>query len=122
MIYRDNAIDVPTRRVWSIGHTRYAILALNLILAVYVAVWNYARIRSQPPERVVRVFVPVPGPVSIVEVPALPPPRCENSVVTYYAENTSGSTTRSCPRGGSLSRVSDHDGWLTLECHCPRTP
>jgi hypothetical protein len=114
MIYRDNAIDVPTRRVWSIGHTRYAILALNLSLATYAFVWNSARIRSQPPERIVRVLVQVPGPERIVR------DACLDSMRTVDV-GTMNDVDITCHSGG-IARTSQSGRYVVLECHCPRTP
>lgn len=120
--YRDNALPARTvRGPENIESARYLILALNLIIAATGTAWSYARIRSQPPERIVRVEVPVPGPVRVVEVsvPAPLPPRCEDSILSV---EVSDHTTHRCTNGGILSTAAISDDLYFITCHCSPDP
>lgn len=135
-VYRES----PLRKV--VAYARTPVLPSRLVVALFElllcgSAWmfGYARIRSQPPERIVRVNVPVPGPVRIlsvpvavpgperivrVEVPALPPPQCVDSASTLrLAYDT---PMQSCPFGSVAHVVPGDENFVVLECHCPRTP
>lgn len=120
-MFRENAKPLPTSSV-RVSGSDYRVLLLVLISMLFFCVWVTASVRSQPPERIVRVNVPVSGPerVRVVEVPALPPPRCEDTVTTYWAHT--GNVTRGCTNGSTIFHVTISDEWVTIECHCPRTP
>lgn len=121
-MYRENALPKSTARWVTYNGTRpsvYAVVLLQLLFAAITASATYARIRSQPPERIVRVEVP--GPVRVVEVPALPPPRCVASATPLLLRSDTAPTR--CPNDGVVNVVpGDHDNFVVVECHCPRTP
>lgn len=116
-MYRENALPKSTRLVTYNG-TRpsvYVAVLLQLLLAAITATATYARIRSQPPERIVRVSVP--GPERVVSAP---PGRCQDSASAMQV--AFGVPTQTCPPGATVRVVPATDNYVVLECHCPVTP
>lgn len=117
--YRENALPLPKNRdpgrAQLISFGCQLTILMSLITALCIA-WVYAGFRAQPPERIVRVQVPMPGPERIVrvEVPALPPPRCQDTV------NVLSEGLGRCPSGSVLRmEPPGFGGTVLFTCHCP---
>ena len=119
MTYRENVLPLPESKARPSHAWLPRITILNVLLILMNVVWIYTRIRTQPPERIVRVEVRVPGPERRVEVPA---PGCVDSATTLYLLGLQ--PTHRCPYQATMRVITipGNDDHVVVECHCQPNP